>query len=390
MLETGSPECDIEVDAAVAFESKRKRGEKKHVFQAIELDDCPGCAEPSVGRALPRTRSAKPGPRSLAEVLSMRPMVAAVERQSELAGVDLRRSSSATLGQVTHVTTSYSGIGTAEAAVAEVARQLNLTGGEVAFRMHGAVDCDPRCLEAHRPCSRSEHIFKDVNDRIPVELVRKLVRRAAFLRREVALRVERAQAGEGKVAADDVRQRCVSELGSKFLSQAKHALGKLDWSQCGQFSWCVLHSRMCPLKPAVGPRDTWIEIAGSTCVAWSPMGAGWGWLDASTVPCLTWAFWAARAGPDCIVHENVCPFDWKFFEDPAIFGGRYWMASQCHSPVDQGIPANRPRRYTVLLSKNLLLQHQSPPRDMIVPDIEDEQINPLPATQFAWSSLSIV
>lgn len=388
MPQTGGQDWAIEAEHVATTETTgatRKRRAKNQAPEAIELDDCPGFAEPSAGRALLRAHPQKPGPRGLAEVLSMRPAVAAVDQRSLLAGVDVRRTSTATLGQVTFVTTSYSGIGTAEAAVAEVARQLNLTGSAVVLRMHGAVERDPKCLEAlqlHRPCSKSEHIFQDVNDRIPSELARRLLQRAALLRRKVALHVDRVLETLGKVAADDARAKWVSELGSKFLDQAKRALGKLDWSKYGQFSWCVRHGRMCPLKPAVGPRDAWIEIAGSTCVAWSTMGAGWGWLDASTVPCLTWAYWAASAEPDCIVHENVRPFDWKFFEDPAIFAGRYWVASQCHSPVDQGIPANRPRRYTVLLSKRLALQHQSIPRDMIVPDTGHGEINPLRAPQF--------
>lgn len=373
---------DIEAEHVAAGTGKRRRTAKKMAVSEIELDDSHCYVECSAKPVCKHAGHQNPGPRNLEEVLSCRFAVAAVDQHARQAGVDLRRESPSTLGQVTYVTTSYSGIGTAEVAVAEVARQLSVTGSAVTFKMHGAVERDPRCLEAlqlHRSCSKSEHIFRDVTDRTPRQVATSLLQRAATLRRRVAELVDRVRQQHGNEAADKARAHHVSELGAQFLNYAKKKLGKLDWEQCNT-SWCILHGRECSLKPAASPRDTWIEIAGSTCVAWSTMGAGWGWLDSSTVPCLIWSFWASNASPDCIIHENVRPFDWGFFGDPAIFGERYWVASYCHSPVDQGVPASRPRRYTVLLSRALALQPQNIPRDIILPYVRHGVTNPLHAT----------
>ena len=382
MARSGDQVMDIEAEHVAARKAKRRRTANEVAVSEIELDDSHYYVESSAKSVCEHASHERPGPHNLEEVLSCRFAVAAVDQHARQAGVDLRRKSPSTLGQVTYITTSYSGIGTAEAAVAEVARQLSLTGSAVNFKMHGAVERDPRCLEAlqlHRSCSKSTHIFNDVTDRIPRQVATRLQQRAATLRRRVAELVDRARQQHGKEAADKARAHHVSELGAQFLDHAKKELGKLDWQTCNT-SWCLLHRRECSLKPAAGPRDTWIEIAGSTCVAWSTMGAGWGWLDSSTVPCLTWAFWASNASPDCVIHENVRPFDWGFFRDPEIFGERYWVASYCHSPVDQGVPASRPRRYTVLLSRALALQAQNIPRGVILPDISQGVTNPLRST----------
>jgi hypothetical protein len=374
--------ADIEPDLQ-ATSSKRKRSVRGGVAScAIESDTCQGFGAHAAILGRKDILCKAEGPHSLQDVLSLRFVTDAADQRAQTAGVDLRRQRTETLGQTTYITTSYSGIGTAEAAIAEVARQFSLTGPGVSFHMHGSVERDAKCLETlrlHRSSSRPAHIFQDVLDRIPEEVAKQLQQRAAALRRKVGLLVQRACQTTGTQDIEKTRAKHVNELGSKFLRHAKQKLGQLDWSACNA-SWCIVHGQSCSLRPAASPGDLWIELAGSTCVAWSTMGAGWGWLDPSTVPCLTWAFWAARAGPDGIIHENVRPFDWQFFNDPDIFGERFWIASMCHSPVDLGVPANRPRRYTALLSRSLALPPQKVPKSVIQADTQWSEINPLCAT----------
>lgn len=337
--------------------------------------------------------SSKPGPKTLEAALSsMRSAAEAVDSQALSAGVDLHRSRSTTLGQVTHVTTTYSGIGTAEAGVAEGFRQLreiavarpssSCIQAPARIQFHGAVECDNQCIAAlqmHREESRASHLFVDILDRIPAKLKAELLRDVKRLRRRVEKHERLTRKIRGRQAADRERAKWVADLGQQFLEKATQALKEVDWSQCSE-SWCVNHGQMCPLAPAAGPRDLWMEITGSTCVAWSAMGSRWGWLDVSSVPCLVWLAWVAHAQPDCVVHENVVKFDWKFFQEWEITRGKFTCASLCHSPADQGIPANRPRRYTILLSTRLRLATvPTQPGDITVEN--DFDWDPLPAPQ---------
>ena len=343
-----------------------------------------GGLAPVVGRSMPP----KPGPKSLTSTLaSMRSAAEAVDSQALSAGVDLHRVRPTTLGQVAYLTTSYSGWGTAEAAAAEGIRQLQAIraardGHEAAppqIQIHGAVECDDKCIKAlqmHKEESRAQHHFVDILDRIP-KLRNLLLQDVARFRRQVETHERLTRKIRGSKAAEQVRARWVADLGQEFLRKATKALSHVDWSKCGQ-SWCVTHGKMCPLAPAAGPRDVWIEIAGSTCVAWSAMGSRWGWLDVSCIACLVWAAWTAHAEPDCIVHENVRSFDWNFFKNWALTKDKFWIASLCHSPVDQGIPANRPRRYTILLSKRLCLLNV-PAQLSGISTENDADLDPLPA-----------
>ena len=355
----------------------QSRVEPNHNESESIVDDCAFVVEDNKGCRGKKRRASgtativdrraplKPGPPHLAAALaSIRSAAKAVDALALSSGIDLYREHPATLGQVVYVTTSYSGIGTAEAGAADAMEQLRAVRATRGFnaaallemRMHGAVECDDHCIQAlkmHAEQSRARHIFVDINDRIPSSLLASLRQDLTRLRRKVETHYRLTMQFKGCQAAEKDRVSWVAELGKQFVQRAMKELKALDWSECSQ-SWCVAHGKLCPLKPAAGPEDVWIEIAGSTCVAWSSMSKSrWGWLDASSIPCLVWAAWVAHARPDCIIHENVRSFDWTFFNALDIIDDNYWVASACHSPVDQGIPANRPRRYTILLSKSL-------------------------------------
>lgn len=381
-------EGDVEVDDSCFFvEPLSAGGEDATPDRKVRPGRKRGAGglTPVVGRSMPP----KPGPTSLTATLaSMRSAAEAVDNKALSAGVDLHRVQPTTLGQVVYITTSYSGIGTAEAAVAEANAQLRAIratrGGheaaQVQTQMYAAAECDNQCIQAlkmHKAQSRARHIFVDITDRIPARLRADLLRDVKRFRRKVEVHERLTRRIRGRRAAEQARAKWVAELGHQFLQRAKKALSELDWTECGQ-SWCVAHGKMCPLAPAAGPRDVWIEIAGSTCVAWSTMGSRWGWLDVSSIACLVWASWVAHAQPDCVVHENVRSFDWNFFNDWDAVKDKFWAASSCHSPVDQGIPVNRPRRYTILLSKRLHLLAAPAQLGGITPD-NDSGLDPLPA-----------
>ncbi len=101
------------------------------------------------------------------------------------------------------------------------------------------------------------------------------------------------------------------------------------------------------VAPSEFPHGVRVEIAGSTCVAWSAMGAGLGWLHDSGLPCLVWLHWVAHTLPHVFIHECTAHFDEELLHE--VLGGAsgaYLVTSFQHSPVDLGIPSQRIRKYT--------------------------------------------
>ncbi len=93
----------------------------------------------------------------------------------------------------------------------------------------------------------------------------------------------------------------------------------------------------------------WVEIAGSTCVAWSSLGDGEGWLHESSPPCLTWAWECVAARPDVVIHECTRHFDGEALA--SIWREDYTVESKVITPTQWGILAQRYCKYTVAMLK---------------------------------------
>lgn len=94
-----------------------------------------------------------------------------------------------------------------------------------------------------------------------------------------------------------------------------------------------------------------MEIAGSTCVAYSTMSScRWGLLDNSAAVLLVWLHWVRHCKFDWVLHECVPGLDVAAIakdilcdgEDGAFAPG----TSVVNAPVDFGVPAERRRRWT--------------------------------------------
>ena len=148
-------------------------------------------------------------------------------------------------------------------------------------------------------------------------------------------------------AHPDSRQALIETSGRDFVA-TKIAEMRL-WTEMPTSQWCVKHGRCCELCPRVGDK-LHMEVAGSTCVAFSSMGARWGWLHESSITFLAWGRRVRAMRPHCVVHECVP----KFPEDMLATvlnceGQQYAVSSFVFSPVQQGVPINRKRRYSVAI-----------------------------------------
>ncbi|MCP4240020.1 MAG: hypothetical protein GY772_05620, partial [bacterium] len=253
------------------------------------------------------------------------------------------------------VTTSYSGIGCAEAALAWIRDAFQDAGVSLALHFHSATDISAVCrkvLASHVRGSRPEHIFGNVQASVPASTIARLEAMGAIYRERITARVSAARLAKGMEHASDVRRAEVQRLGDKFAEKATKLLAEHELD-LGAIGWCHVHEKECPLAPSTARsgRALFLEVAGTTCVAWSSMGLRWGWLDPSAVPCLAWSFWMRARRPDIIIHENTPRFDLERLL--ALLGPELHAAvSQLTSPDDFGVPTRRWSRYALLFRRD--------------------------------------
>ena len=108
---------------------------------------------------------------------------------------------------------------------------------------------------------------------------------------------------------------------------------------------CVWGQRACFLQ--VPTSVLRLVVAGSTCTAWSRMGKKREWSAFSAIVFMVWAVSTLSARPDFILHECTEDFDVATLE--LVFSALYLITSFVFSPRDLGIPASRPRRYSILV-----------------------------------------
>ena len=109
-----------------------------------------------------------PGPTNLEDaLLSLRNVAERVAARAAAADVDLARADANTLGQIIWLTSSYSGMGCAEAAACAACRHLADRGVNVNVRAHSATDYAPLCrqvLRNHNAHSAPAHIMANILD----------------------------------------------------------------------------------------------------------------------------------------------------------------------------------------------------------------------------------
>ena len=197
-----------------------------------------------------------------------------------------------TVGEQIVVTTSYSGIGSAENALASLVdavqkhhhrRGLPLDQHPVVFysvteKMPAAL----KLLDSHGPQTKALHRFGDILHRVP----------EAVLQTCRVINDEKLAKGKSLDAAFTA-----GKISKEDLVQQKHAAGRelveelsnvLEHCDFLERAWCLECKAFCPLSPRASPQCTsalWIEISGSTCCPFSSMGPCGQWLDAATLPC---------------------------------------------------------------------------------------------------------
>ena len=282
------------------------------------------------------------------------------------------QDSSASLRQLAKadivLTSCYSGTGCFEATFQDIMQHLgkSVLGARPAT-CYAATELNPHaraCLMAHR--NGPLHVFGDVLGRLPSRV------------RKDAREVEAQFLADFKCLQDELHLKQMTKtefVGLKTKLESAYVKKLQDMLESVEFNdtdYCFVHETQCPISPRDDPthrQSYWVEASGNTCCPWSGMATGNGWLDAATLPFLTWAYSTRFFEPDSVLQENVPRFPADVlsniissFEDgvlkhintrPLLLGKgcparKYCMRVQTFSPVQLGVPSQRLRQYTAL------------------------------------------
>eukprot|EP00971_Amphidinium_carterae_P348186 6490367-Amphidinium_carterae.2 len=235
------------------------------------------------------------GPRDLQDVLTY-PLqsLRALAEYDLRASTDMQGSVLKRLQSGVVLTSCYSGIGGAETAMAMLMKAAEGLGAQSKVCFYSACDIEEqcqRCLCGHHAISRPQHVFTDVLDRLNPPVRRSLTRivEESIARYESDLKLLSTFAGDLGVNNADVHGEAEQEVlkslerertelkdrsGSELVTQLLHVLCSVDFERSCP---CFACKHDCPVNPRhderiCGSEALWVEVAGTTCVAWSQLG----------------------------------------------------------------------------------------------------------------------
>ena len=306
------------------------------------------------------------GPLLLEDILAvLRPMVCTVvSHLKQRLGKDFKQLGNNKWQKVI-VTTTYSGMdfpGTALSMLRNYFAELDV---QLDFQLYAATDIDQNCRKALLSKSNQPlHVFGSVLHRIPIDVRTSLQIELESHRFEILSQVDAGKAkGFSPEAIRSLRKKLISERTIQFLRFAQLHLAKVDMARYKD-NWCYSCQQVCSADPSRQEGCLYIEIAGTTCVAFSKMSTcQWGLLDDSAIPFLIWLYWVRHCQFDIVLHECVPSVPIELATAILQFGPESLMNSSStsrltsaklyqdcetvvNSPTDFGVPCCRKRRYT--------------------------------------------
>ena len=247
------------------------------------------------------------------------------------------------------LTTSFSGVGSAEVAAAMVAQQLRSMGiwhGE-ALQVYSSCEIDVPCqgvLLSHTAPCRPKHVFTDIQHILPHDMEQELKQLSRSLRKQLS---------DMQFGSSQQRQDAVKTLAEHFHRRAELALQDVIVQTQ---AYCAVHRRPCPCKPKAPVPGTLlrVEVAGSPCVAFckGAYGSQEGFLHETSVCFTAWVAKVRQDLPDIVLHECVPGFPPEILDRYLNAGCApedrlYAVQSIVWNVLDEGFPVSRERRYTV-------------------------------------------
>ena len=230
------------------------------------------------------------------------------------------------------ITSHYSGTGAAEVAFAKIAGDRMVS--------YSACDVNKVCQDVllhHSVASAPRHVFADLCDRPPGEVMERLRRRLKEVQAEAGI----SSAAPGSASTPASASACATALGRRWVREAMAILATWTPTRDDQ-SVCVRHGCQCQNFP---PRTSryHVEVSGVNCQPWSAAGRRRGWLDDRSLPCLVLVRTILCIQPNRVCIECTPNFDVEMLE--TLLEEAYVGAHVITCPSDFGVPVFRRRLY---------------------------------------------
>lgn len=193
------------------------------------------------------------------------------------------------------IDTKYSGMGCPEQSLAMITQALLAENSSANFISWSAWERDPlprRVLLSHAagPC-KPRHVFGDVCDYIPSSVLTELRDLSASYRKQAGEKIGaiKATSSPASLAKRDI-DRASDGLARDFVRAVVRLLERVPW-QDDQKAWCYRCEKPCDTQSDLG--KVCVEIAGTTCVAFSSRGSRLQWMHESAIPFVIW-LWQLR------------------------------------------------------------------------------------------------
>ena len=253
------------------------------------------------------------------------------------------------------VRTQYSGMGCPEQALAMILQGLtaldpNLENKITTYSATEQMPLPRRVLLSHSPSPlRAKHIFGDVCNAVGEDVLAELHRVAAKYRSEAEVTVQSGDATKKR----RLRKATSSPdggNGERFLRDCWAVLDKTSLPP-GHTQYCYRCSVDCPTRSDASCLLR-IEIAGTTCVAFSMRGKQGQWMHESAIPCIIWMWQLRQRRPHIVVHECTPQFTESVFS--TYLEDIYVAETNTFCPSDLGMPSRRKRKYSILRLKKAI------------------------------------
>lgn len=217
------------------------------------------------------------GPRTLAETLdALGPMVNAIVSHLKLC---LGQQGYSEFGNASWkkivLTTTYSGMDFPGTTMSMLKEHFLQAGVNFEFELYAATDIDKACRQAL--LSKKDppaHVFGSILHRIPTATWQNLQIELESHRYKVMQKLSQltdAEKGDRRFLTT-TRAKLIQEHSQQFVRHAQLHLAQVDMSAFER-SWCYSCQQVCSAKPKRDPNCLYVEVAGTTCVAYSLMSA---------------------------------------------------------------------------------------------------------------------
>ena len=232
------------------------------------------------------------------------------------------------------LTTAFSGVGMAETAV----RMIREAFADIGCNMHVEFYAATEVQETCHQFLDSTHVFGNLLHRAERRVWDSLEQAQ---KQFVAEATTKAQGLTGAKKA-----KVWQSVSDQFLEYALRFLDN-NASAFKATAYCYRCKKQCRWHPAPAEDTLWLDVGGNTCTPFSTRGHLLRFLDEANMAMFSWCFSMKHIRrPDYIVNECVPAMPASFFQ--SCFGKDVHVQPVAFSPVDCGIPCNRPRQYVII------------------------------------------